>query len=64
MILTTDEFRAFVETDLDDASLQILLDAAESAIVAYAGPPGSATRRVDGGVGRMPLARPAHPSRP
>jgi|SRR6185436_12165917 hypothetical protein len=58
-ILSTDEFRDFVQTDLDDAALQVLLDAAESAIVAYAGPPGVASELVDGGVGRLPLSRQA-----
>lgn len=57
MILTVDEIRAYVETDLDDASLQRLLDAAEAAIVSYAGSPGEATQLVDGGVGRLALAR-------
>jgi hypothetical protein len=59
MILTVDEIRAYVDTDLDDASLQRLVDSAEEAIVAYAGPPGEVTQLVDGGVGRLALARPA-----
>lgn len=56
-ILTVGEFREFVETDLDDASLQVLLDAAEEAILAYAGAPDEVTQLVDGGVARLPLAR-------
>ena len=38
MILTPEEFRQHVTTVLEDAALQRLLDAAEAAIVEYAGP--------------------------
>lgn len=49
-LLTTDEFRAFQATELDDASLQIFLDAAELAIEQRYGVTGSpVTETVDGG---------------
>lgn len=58
-LLTTDEFRAFVATGLDDPSLQLLLDAAEAEIDAAAGPVGSTLELVCGGYTRIVLARPA-----
>lgn len=57
-ILTVDEFRDFVETDLVDSALQVLLDSAEEAILAYAGPPLEVTQLVDGGVARLAMTRP------
>jgi len=59
MILTVDEFRAFVHSDLGDDELQLLLNAAEEAIVAYAGSPSSVTELIDGGPNRIALRRPA-----
>lgn len=58
-ILTVDELREHVETTLGDDALQRLLDAAEDAIVAYAGAPGSAVEIVDGGYRKLVLSRPA-----
>lgn len=62
-LLTLDEARTFITTSLGDASLQLLLDAAEQAITDVAGPLGDdPTERVeihDGGTTYLFLRRPA-----
>src|SRR4051812_32318304 len=57
-LLTVDEFRLFVPTSLGDDELQILLDAAEAEITAFAGPVGAVTDLVDGGYGTVVTSRP------
>jgi hypothetical protein len=59
MILTVDELREHVNTDLGDDALQRLLDAAEWAIVNRAGAPGARTEIASGGFRFIALARPA-----
>lgn len=56
-LLTVDEFRGYVETALEDADVQRLLDAAEQAILRYAGPY-LATSGADDSVNE--LFRPVH----
>lgn len=58
-ILTTDEFRGFAETALEDDPLQDLLDAAEADIVRFAGAPSTAVEWFGGGQSVIALARPA-----
>lgn len=58
-ILTTDEFRAFVTTALEDAALQMLLDAAETEILRAAGAPGSTEELFRGGGRLVALGRQA-----
>lgn len=58
-ILTVDELRTFVTTDLVDDALQTLLDATEAEIISLAGEPGARTEIVDGGTRFISLARPA-----
>ena len=58
-ILSVEQFRSLAETHLEDAALQILLDAAEEAIVAYAGAPDTATEVLGGGGQYVTLQRPA-----
>lgn len=58
-ILTVGEFREHVESTLGNDAIQRLLDAAEAAIVAFAGAPGSAIEVIDGGYRRIVLSRPA-----
>lgn len=58
-ILTVDELRDHVTTDLIDSAVQRLLDATEEVIVARAGAPGSRSEIVDGGGRFITLARPA-----
>jgi hypothetical protein len=58
-ILTVDELRTFVTTDLGDEALQTLLDATEAEIVALAGASGARTEITDGGSRFISLARPA-----
>jgi hypothetical protein len=54
-LLTTAEYRAFDPVaDIEDAALQLLLDAAEADIVRVAGPVGSYTEYVDAG-GRLTI---------
>jgi hypothetical protein len=60
-ILTVDEIRPFVDFptgDAADAALQILLDAAEQAIVGRIGAAGAVTETVDGGWPTLILSRP------
>jgi hypothetical protein len=59
VILTVNQLRDFVETPLSDASLQIILDAAEWAIVNRAGATGARTEIASGGFRFIALARPA-----
>lgn len=59
MILTVNELREHVTTDLGDDALQRLLDAAEEAIVARAGAPGVRTELAAGGYRFLTLGRPA-----
>ncbi len=59
MILTVDELREHVNTDLADTALQRLLDAAEWAIVNRAGAPGARTELAAGGYRFIALSRPA-----
>lgn len=58
MILTPDEFRLFENTALSDTALQILLDAAEQAIVQRAGVSGARTELFTGGGRLISLAGP------
>lgn len=58
-LLTTDDFRAFEATTLDDGPLQVLLDAAEAEIVRFAGDPASAVEWLVGGQRFLYLRRPA-----
>lgn len=58
-ILTVDQLRLHITTALSDAALQRLLDAAEQAIVNYAGSPGDVTELIDGGNRRIALTRQA-----
>lgn len=58
-ILTVEQFRSLSASSLEDSALQILLDAAEEAIVAFAGAPASALELLDGGNRFVSLARPA-----
>lgn len=57
-ILTVDELRKHVNSDLVDDALQRLLDAAEEAIVDRAGAPGARTEIVGGGSRFISVARP------
>ena len=57
-LLTVAQFREHVTTSLGDDAIQRLLDDAEAAIVAFAGPVGSITELVDGGGTRISLSRP------
>jgi hypothetical protein len=59
MILTVDELREHVSSELGDDALQRLLDDAEAAILAYAGAAGDVTELIDGGFARLALSRPA-----
>ena len=59
-ILDVDQLRLFVTTSLDDAALQILLNATEAEIVAYAGATGAITEQIDGRYGHLILSRPAY----
>jgi hypothetical protein len=59
MILTVDELREHVNSDLGDDALQRLLDAAEWAIVNRAGAVGARTEIASGGFRFIALARPA-----
>lgn len=57
-LLTADEFRLLHPTELDDASLGLLLDAAESAIEAtLGGPVGTSVETFDGGLLHLTLRR-------
>ena len=58
-ILTVDELRGFVTTDLSDEALQTLLDATEAEIVGLAGASGARTEIASGGYRFISLARPA-----
>ena len=58
--LTVADLRGFVSSELSDASLQLLLDAAYDEIVDYAGPSGPCNELIDPGVGDLlMLSRPA-----
>lgn len=56
--MTVTELREFITTDLSDAALQVLLDAAEAEVEAYAGDAGDTVQLVDGPLARIPLTRP------
>lgn len=58
MILTVDELRGFISSELEDDALQLLLDAAEEAIVRRAGAAGTRVELVGGGNRLIFLARP------
>ena len=58
-ILTVEDFREHVTSDLPDDAIQRLLDAAEAAINRYAGDPGDAVEVFDGGRRFYTLDRPA-----
>lgn len=58
-LLTTDDYRALHSTALEDPALQLLLDAAEADIVAYAGPDAEIVEWFGGGQRVIALARPA-----
>ena len=57
-LLTVDQLREHIVTSLVDDAIQRLLDDAEAAIVAYAGPVGSITELVPGGGLNIVLSRP------
>lgn len=57
MILSVDQLREHVTSELGDDALQRLLDAAEEAIVARAGEPGTRTELFDGGQRFIALAQ-------
>lgn len=59
MILTVDQLREHITTDLGDDALQRLLDAAEEAIIARAGASGSREELAGGGGRFISLALPA-----
>lgn len=57
-LLTTDEYRSLHPTALDEAALQLLLDAAEADIIEYVGPGGaSMVEWFDGGHRIIALSR-------
>lgn len=58
-ILTVDELREFVTSELSDDALQILLDATEEEIVRRAGPPGPRTETFELSGRLIALSRPA-----
>ncbi len=58
-LLTVDEYRALHSTAVEDEALQLLLDAAEADIVAYAGADGSTVEWFSGGQRVIALASPA-----
>src|SRR6185369_15384130 len=58
-ILTVDEFREHVTSDLGDDALERVLEFAEAAIVRHAGAPGSAVEVFDSGRRFYTLDRPA-----
>lgn len=58
-ILTVDDFREHVSSDLGDDAIGRLLDYAEALIVRHAGAPGAATEVFDGGRRFYALDRPA-----
>lgn len=59
MILTVDQLRDHVSSELAADALQRLIDSAEEAIVGRAGPPGARTEMVGGGGSFVALERPA-----
>jgi hypothetical protein len=58
MILTVDELREHVSSDLPDSALQRLLDAAEYEIVDRIGEPGARTELIGGGSRYLTVSRP------
>lgn len=61
-LLTVEELREHVNSDLSDDALTRLMEAAESAIIARAGATGERTQIIGGGNRFIALARPLDPS--